>query len=61
MFAGPAALGGAVPTNDQDQAVMTDQTQDKRRSNIRLAIVLGLVAVGFYVAFVLVNMPGAGT
>lgn len=41
---------------------MTDQirNQDKRRSSIRMAIVLGLVAVGFYVAFVLVNTPGVG-
>jgi hypothetical protein len=34
------------------------QEQDKGRSNIRLAIVLGLVAVGFYVAFILVNAQG---
>jgi len=39
---------------------MTDQTQDKRRSNIIAAVVLGLVAVGFYVAFILVNTPGIG-
>ena len=38
---------------------MTDQVQTKRRSNIGLAIVLGLVAVGFYVGFLLVNTQGA--
>jgi hypothetical protein len=39
---------------------MTDQSQDKRRSNLLIAIVLGLVAVGFYVGFILVNTPGVG-
>ena len=39
---------------------MTNQIQDKRRSNIIVAIVLGLVAVGFYVGFILVNTPGIG-
>ena len=39
---------------------MTDQTQDKRRSSVRMAIVLGLVAAGFYIAFVLANTPGIG-
>lgn len=34
---------------------MTEQAQDKSRSNILMAVVLGLVAVGFYVGFILVT------
>jgi hypothetical protein len=37
---------------------MTDQPQDKRRSNIILAIVLGLVAAAFYVGFIVINSGG---
>ena len=38
---------------------MTEQVQNKSRSNIRMAIVLGLVAVGFYVGFILVTANGS--
>jgi len=38
---------------------MTDQARDKRRSSIRLAILLGLVSAAFYVGFILVNANGA--
>lgn len=37
---------------------MSTHTQDKRRSNIVLAVVLGLVAIGFYVTFILVTANG---
>ena len=36
---------------------MPDQAKLKRR-NILLAIVLALVAAGFYVGFIIVNMQG---
>ncbi len=37
---------------------MNSRMHDKRRSNILLAAVLGLVAVGFYVGFILVTAAG---
>jgi hypothetical protein len=36
-----------------------EQKQRRRAANIRLAIILALVAVGFYVAFMFVGMPYA--
>jgi hypothetical protein len=36
---------------------MTDRAKQKRR-NIILAIVLALVAAGFYFGFIIVNMQG---
>jgi len=36
---------------------MSDQADKKRRSNIVLALILALVAFGFFAAFILVNMP----
>jgi hypothetical protein len=38
---------------------MTEQTRDKSRSNIGMAIVLGLIAVGFYMGFILVTANGS--
>jgi hypothetical protein len=38
---------------------MTEQLQDKSRSNIRMAVILGLVAAGFYVGFILVTANGS--
>jgi hypothetical protein len=39
---------------------MTDRSQQKRRANIILAIVLGLVAAAFYVGFIVINAQGGG-
>lgn len=37
---------------------MTERPRDKRRANIILAIVLGLVAAAFYVGFIYVTSQG---
>jgi len=39
---------------------MTEQRNDKRRSNIILAVILGLVALGFYLGFIYINASGGG-
>ena len=36
---------------------MTDNGGSKRRANLRLAIILALIAIAFYAGFILLNMP----
>jgi hypothetical protein len=36
---------------------MTDKDGKKRRGNLRLAIILALLAIAVYVGFIVINMP----
>lgn len=37
---------------------MTDQTEKQKRANIRLALILGVVAIGFFILGLFLSKPG---
>jgi len=39
---------------------MSDQTPQQKRSNIRLALILGLIALGVFVGFIWSTAGGGG-